>query len=90
MHPPKLTNTLPSQKTPTDFIYSEYLTTQRRPEFRQLVWGIATDYAAASLLLRLPGHVPMPAFQVPSFGGFWGCGLGVWVLVWVVVWVVLL
>ncbi|GBF96473.1 L-arabinokinase-like, partial [Raphidocelis subcapitata] len=46
-----------------DFIYSEYLTTQRRPEFRQLVWGIATDYAAASLLLRLPGHVPMPAFQ---------------------------
>ena len=48
---------------PPDFIYSEYLTTQRRPEFRRLVWQIAHDYACATLLLRLPGYVPMPAFQ---------------------------
>jgi hypothetical protein len=45
-----------------DFIYSEYLTTLRKFEFRQLVWQIAADYAAAALLLRLPGYVPMPAF----------------------------
>src|SRR5689334_8901380 len=45
-----------------DFIYSEYLTTLRRFEFRQLVWQIAQDYSAAALLLRLPGYVPMPAF----------------------------
>lgn len=45
-----------------DFIYSEYLTTLRKFEFRQLVWQIASDYAAAALLLRLPGYVPMPAF----------------------------
>lgn len=47
-----------------DFVYSEYLTTTRRPEFRALVWQIARDYSSAALLLRLPGHVPMPAFQV--------------------------
>lgn len=47
---------------PADFIYSEYLTTLRRFEFRQLVWQIAQDYSAAALLLRLPGYVPMPAF----------------------------
>lgn len=46
----------------TDFIYSEYLTTLRKFEFRQLVWQIAQDYSAAALLLRLPGYVPMPAF----------------------------
>jgi hypothetical protein len=58
-HPP------PHPRPPhPDFIYSEYLTTQRRSEFRQLVWQIAADYASAALLLRLPGHVPMPAFQV--------------------------
>jgi L-arabinokinase len=45
-----------------DFIYSEYLTTLRKFEFRQLVWQIAQDYSAAALLLRLPGYVPMPAF----------------------------
>lgn len=56
----------------SDFIYSEYLTTQRRSEFRQLVWQIAMDYASAALLLRLPGHVPMPAFQVCMIR------LGVW------------
>jgi hypothetical protein len=33
---------------------------------------IAADYACAALLLRLPGYVPMPAFQV---GGRVGCGL---------------
>ncbi len=27
------------------------------------MWQIAQDYAAAELLLRLPGHVPMPAFK---------------------------
>lgn len=47
---------------PADFIYSEYLTALRKSEFRQLVWQIAQDYAAAALLLRLPGYVPMPAF----------------------------
>lgn len=47
---------------PADFIYSEYLTTLRKFEFRQLVWQIAQDYSAAALLLRLPGYVPMPAF----------------------------
>uniref|UniRef100_A0A383W3L1 L-arabinokinase n=1 Tax=Tetradesmus obliquus TaxID=3088 RepID=A0A383W3L1_TETOB len=45
-----------------DFIYSEYLTTQRRTEFKRLVWQIAQDYSNAALLLRLPGYVPMPAF----------------------------
>lgn len=47
---------------PADFIYSEYLTAQRKTEFKQLVWQIAQDYASATLLLRLPGYVPMPAF----------------------------
>ncbi len=28
------------------------------------MWQIAQDYAQAELLLRLPGHVPMPAFKV--------------------------
>jgi L-arabinokinase len=46
----------------TDFIYSEYLTTQRKTEFKRLVWQIAQDYSNAALLLRLPGYVPMPAF----------------------------
>lgn len=45
-----------------DFIYSEYLTAAGS-EFRQLVWQIADDYACALRLLRLPGHVPMPAFR---------------------------
>jgi hypothetical protein len=45
-----------------DFIYSEYLTTQRKTEFKRLVWQIAQDYSNAALLLRLPGYVPMPAF----------------------------
>ena len=27
------------------------------------MWQIAEDYAAADLLLRLPGHCPMPAFR---------------------------
>ena len=30
---------------------------------RDMVWQIAEDYAAAHLLLRLPGHCPMPAFR---------------------------
>jgi L-arabinokinase len=46
----------------SDFIYSEYLTTQRKTEFKRLVWQIAQDYSNAALLLRLPGYVPMPAF----------------------------
>eukprot|EP00775_Hariotina_reticulata_P002038 gene2038-2360_t len=45
-----------------DFIYSEYLTAQRKTQYKQLVWQIAQDYASAALLLRLPGYVPMPAF----------------------------
>jgi len=27
------------------------------------VWQIAEDYSKAQLLLRLPGHTPMPAFR---------------------------
>ena len=27
-----------------------------------MVWQIAEDYACASVLLRLPGYSPMPAF----------------------------
>jgi hypothetical protein len=53
----------PAPALSSDFIYSEYLTSLRRPEFRKLVWQIAQDYAQAELLLRLPGHVPMPAFK---------------------------
>jgi hypothetical protein len=30
-------------------------------QFRGMVWQIAEDYACADLLLRLPGHCPMPA-----------------------------
>lgn len=45
-----------------DFIYSEYLTAAGSA-FRDLVWQIADDYACALRLLRLPGHVPMPAFR---------------------------
>lgn len=45
-----------------DFIYSEYLTSVGS-EFRGLVWQIADDYASALRVLRLPGHVPMPAFR---------------------------
>lgn len=30
-------------------------------QFRGMVWQIAEDYACANLLLRLPGHCPMPA-----------------------------
>lgn len=46
-----------------DFIYAEYLTSVRRKEYRHLVWQIAQDYSQAHTLLRLPGYVPMPAFQ---------------------------
>jgi galactokinase len=45
-----------------DFIYSEYLTAAGSA-FKDLVWQIADDYACALCLLRLPGHVPMPAFR---------------------------
>lgn len=31
--------------------------------YRGMVFQIAEDYAAAHLLLRLPGHCPMPAFR---------------------------
>ena len=35
-------------------------------QFRGMVWQIAEDYACADLLLRLPGHCPMPARSPPS------------------------
>ncbi|KAK9833328.1 hypothetical protein WJX81_006760, partial [Elliptochloris bilobata] len=45
-----------------DFVYSEYLMSGNA-QFRSMVWQIAEDYACADLLLRLPGHCPMPAFR---------------------------
>lgn len=45
-----------------DFIYSEYLM-DAGSVFRPLIWQIAEDYSCAFRLLRLPGHVPMPAFR---------------------------
>lgn len=59
---PSLPYPLPTNIHP-DFIYADYLTANRRSEFQQLVWQIAQDYSKATLLLRLPGFVPMPAFQ---------------------------
>ena len=35
-------------------------------EYRGMVWQIAEDYACADLLLRLPGHCPMPVRSRPS------------------------
>ena len=34
-------------------------------EYRGMVWQIAEDYACADLLLRLPGHCPMPVRSLP-------------------------
>ncbi len=47
-----------------DFIYSEYASTLGNVgnSYRKMVWQIAEDYACASVLLRLPGYSPMPAF----------------------------
>lgn len=47
-----------------DFIYSEYASTLGHVgnDYRKMVWQIAEDYACASVLLRLPGYSPMPAF----------------------------
>jgi hypothetical protein len=45
-----------------DFIFSEYLIAAGSG-FRRLIMQIADDYASALCLLRLPGHVPMPAFR---------------------------
>jgi hypothetical protein len=36
-------------------------------QFRGMVWQIAEDYACADLLLRLPGHCPMPARSPPPY-----------------------
>ena len=49
---------------PADFIYSEYASTLGHVgnNYRKMVWQIAEDYACASVLLRLPGYSPMPAF----------------------------
>lgn len=49
---------------PADFIYSEYASTLGYVgnNYRKMVWQIAEDYACASVLLRLPGYSPMPAF----------------------------
>ncbi len=45
-----------------DFIFAEYAT-EEGGEFRDMVWRIAEDFACADVLLRLPGHAPMPAFR---------------------------
>ncbi|KAA6425950.1 MAG: Arabinose kinase isoform 1 [Trebouxia sp. A1-2] len=47
-----------------DLIYSEYASTLGNVgnSYRKMVWQIAEDYACASVLLRLPGYSPMPAF----------------------------
>ena len=47
-----------------DFIYSEYASTLGHVgnDYRKMVWQIAEDYACATVLLRLPGYSPMPAF----------------------------
>lgn len=45
-----------------DFIYAEYVQSEGQI-FRKLLDQIALDYGKASLLLRLPGYMPMPAFR---------------------------
>ncbi len=42
---PCAARTLMRGATPADFIYSEYLTSQRRADYRQMVWQIARDYS---------------------------------------------
>ena len=48
-----------------DFVYSEYLISGQAgcSGYRAMIYQIAEDYACADLILRLPGHAPMPAFQ---------------------------
>ena len=45
-----------------DFIYSQYAT-ESGSTFQPMVWQIAEDLSRANVLLRLPGHSPMPAFR---------------------------
>eukprot|EP01012_Entosiphon_sulcatum_P013014 TRINITY_DN18295_c0_g1_i2.p1 TRINITY_DN18295_c0_g1~~TRINITY_DN18295_c0_g1_i2.p1 ORF type:complete len:634 (+),score=105.40 TRINITY_DN18295_c0_g1_i2:1155-3056(+) len=46
-----------------DFIYAEYIVSAGPSHGAQIVSQIADDYSAADVLLRLPGHCPMPAFS---------------------------
>ena len=48
-----------------DFVYSEYLISGQAgcSGYRAMIYQIAEDYACADLILRLPGHAPMPAFR---------------------------
>jgi len=48
-----------------DFIYSEYLISGQSGcgGYRSMIYQISEDYACADLILRLPGHAPMPAFR---------------------------
>ncbi len=48
-----------------DFVYSEYLISGQAgcSGYRSMIYQIAEDYACADLILRLPGHAPMPAFR---------------------------
>jgi len=49
-----------------DFVYAEYLTQSRgkdSKDYRALLWQISEDFSKATLLLRLPGHCPMPSFR---------------------------
>jgi L-arabinokinase len=45
-----------------DFIYSQYAM-ESGSTFQPMVWQIAEDLSRADVLLRLPGHSPMPAFR---------------------------
>ena len=47
------------------FICCRYLMSGNA-EYRGMVWQIAEDYACADLLLRLPGHCPMPVRPLPQ------------------------
>ncbi len=53
-------NEIGKQNFVADFVYSAYVVAQ--PEMQHFIWDIAADYAQATLLLRLPGYSPMPAF----------------------------
>lgn len=49
-------------RSTADFIYSQYAM-ESGSTFQPMVWQIAEDLSRADVLLRLPGHSPMPAFR---------------------------
>jgi hypothetical protein len=52
----------PVQQLVADFIYSQYAM-ETGSTFQPMVWQIAEDLSRADVLLRLPGHSPMPALR---------------------------